>query len=195
MSVLLADMLGYFALGGCGLLFFSSPCNSRNADDPWTGGHWAISTPCSHPMTQLHCWAKHLLMALWAVWLPASPFCFVNFSPSVFVKVLNTMLLLHTDIVCHHPVKFDRSTNFSQRKQYKWEKQVWFWKASIWKVYVICRLQFPQGVSGIQNTSFWLERVCAFSLSSRAQEVIYKCQLACRISDCLRDCRATQQTC
>lgn len=98
------------------MLFFCSPCISGNDDDPWTGGHWAISTPCSHPLTQLHCWALHLLIALWAVWLPASPFPFVNFSSSVWVRVLNTTLLLNTAIFCHHPIKFDRSTSFSQRK-------------------------------------------------------------------------------
>lgn len=97
-------------------MVFFPPCISRNVDDPWTGGHWAISTPCSHPMTQLHCWASHLLMALWAVWLTASPFPFVNFSSSVCVKVLNTTLHLNTAIFCHHPIKFNRSANFSRRK-------------------------------------------------------------------------------
>lgn len=98
------------------MLFFCSPCISRNDDDPWTGGHWAISTPCSHPLTQLHCWALHLLIALWAVWLSASPFPFVNFSSSLCVRVLNTTLLLNTAIFCHHPIKFDHSASFSQRK-------------------------------------------------------------------------------
>lgn len=158
--------LEYFALGGCALKCWNTtttPCISRNADDPWTGGHRAISPPCSHPMTQLHCWALHLLVALWAVWLPAPPFCFVNCSSSVCVKVLTITLFLNTAIFCHHPIKFDSSTNFSQRKPVQGGGMgVWYWKASIWKVYVICWLQFPQGGSGIQNTSFWLECVCLF---------------------------------
>lgn len=77
MSVLSSDMLWYFALGVV----------------HWeTGGHWATSTLCSHPMAQLCCWAPHFLMVLGPVWLPASSVPFVNFSSSVCVKMLNTTL-------------------------------------------------------------------------------------------------------